>query len=108
MRIASKLILLVLSQRVRQCYTNAYGRVECTTDSKPGITPILACLAFAEGPVWSKRPHERGREAKTRTVRAIQEPNGTNCYKTAYSHGCMNFLIHNKPISQLKNLEPRS
>jgi hypothetical protein len=74
------------------CYRDAWGRVVCGNgQAAGGYNPHT-------GTAWKSTRNQygvattqtsRGGEAKTKNGKGVYRgPNGTNCYKTAYSHGC--------------------
>jgi hypothetical protein len=85
-------LMIVSSSAFATCYTNQYGRVECNNGSSAGgYNPNT-------GNAWHSQTNQNGVRttqtnhggyAKTKNGKGVyQSPNGKNCYKTAYSHGC--------------------
>ena len=85
-------LLLVSPAAWASCYTNFRGKVVCTNgDAAAGYNPHT-------GTAWTSQRNQygvattqtsRGGEAKTKNGKGVYtSPNGTNCYKTAHSHGC--------------------
>lgn len=94
MRIAVIILTLMVfsSGAFAECTTNAYGRVECGNGERAGGYNTNT------GNAWSSERNQngvattqtsRGGKAKTKNGKGVyRSPNGKNCYKTAYSHGC--------------------
>ena len=74
------------------CYTNAYGRVECNNGEQAGgYNPNTGNAWHSQkGQYGVNTTHtSAGGQAKTKNGKGVyKSPNGTNCFKTAYSHGC--------------------
>jgi hypothetical protein len=74
------------------CYTNSYGHVVCNNGEHAGE------YNSNTGNAWKSERNQygvtttqtsRGGKATTKNGKGVyQSPNGKNCYKTAYSHGC--------------------
>jgi hypothetical protein len=94
MRIAIIILtLLVFSpDAFASCYTNAYGRVECNNGEQAGgYNPNTGNAWHSQkGQYGVNTTHtSAGGQAKTKNGKGVyKSPNGTNCYKTAYRHGC--------------------
>ena len=94
MRIAAIILtLMVLSTSAfAECYTNARGRYVCNNGQEAGGYNTKT------GNAWKSQKNQNGvattqtsagGEAKTKNGKGVyQSPNGKNCYKTAYNHGC--------------------
>jgi hypothetical protein len=94
MRIAAILLTLMVfsSSAFAACYTNSYGRVECSNGSSAGG------YNSHTGTAWHSQTNQNGVKttqtskggyAKTKNGKGVyQSPNGKNCYKSANSHGC--------------------
>jgi len=75
-----------------ECYTNARGRYVCGNGQEAGGYNAKT------GNAWKSEKNQNGvattqtsagAEAKTKNGKGVyQRPNGKNCYKTAYNHGC--------------------
>jgi hypothetical protein len=75
-----------------ECYTNARGRYVCGNGQEAGGYNAKT------GNAWKSERNQNGvattqtsagGEAKTKNGNGVyQSPNGKNCYKTAYNHGC--------------------
>jgi hypothetical protein len=75
-----------------ECYTNARGRYVCNNGQ------AAEEYNAKTGNAWKSDKNQNGvattqtsagGEAKTKNGKGVyQSPNGKNCYKTAYSHGC--------------------
>ena len=75
-----------------KCYTNARGRHVCNNGQEAGG------YNSRTGKAWKSDKSQKGvtttqtsagGQAKTKNGKGVyQSPNGKNCYKTAYSHGC--------------------
>ena len=88
------LALMVFSSTAfANCVTNERGRVVCSNGSD-----AAGGYNSRTGTAWKSTRNQngvattqtsRGGTAKTKNGKGVyQSPNGTNCYKTAYSHGC--------------------
>jgi hypothetical protein len=91
----SVIVLMVMvfsSSAFANCVTNERGRVVCSNgDSACGYNSRT-------GTAWKSTRNQngvattqtsRGGMAKTKNGKGVyQSPNGTNCYKSASSHGC--------------------
>jgi hypothetical protein len=87
------LTLIVFSTSAfAKCTTNAYGRVECGNgEQASGYNANI-------GSAWNSGRNQngvattqtrRGGKAMTKNGKGVyKSPNGANCYKTAYAHGC--------------------
>ncbi len=84
--------MMLSSSAFASCYTNAYGRVECNNgEHAGGYNPNT-------GNSWKSSRNQygvattqtsNGGRAKTYNGKGVyHSPNGKNCYKSAYSHGC--------------------
>lgn len=94
MRIAAIILtLMAFSSTVSaECYTNARGRYVCSNGQEAGG------YNSRTGNAWKSEKNQNGvattqtsagGQAKTKNGKGVYEsPNGKNCYKTAYSHGC--------------------
>jgi hypothetical protein len=94
MRIGLLVLTLMLfsSSAFANCVTNERGRVVCNNGEEAGG------YNSKTGNAWKSERNQNGvattqtsagRKAKTKNGKGIyQSPNGKNCYKTAYSHGC--------------------
>jgi hypothetical protein len=94
MRIAAIILtVMTFSSTVSaECYTNARDRYVCNNGQETGG------YNSRTGNAWKSEKNQNGvattqtsagGQAKTKNGKGVyQSPNGKNCYKTAYSHGC--------------------
>ena len=85
-------LMLFSPSAFANCVTNERGRVVC------GNGDTAAGYNSRTGTAWKSTRNQngvattqtsRGGTAKTKNGKGVyQGPNGTNCYKTANSHGC--------------------
>jgi hypothetical protein len=87
------LILMALSSSaLAECTTNERGRMVCSNGQEAGGFNANTGNAWksernANGVATTQT--SKGGEAKTKNGKGVYKgPNGRNCYKTAYSHGC--------------------
>src|SRR5579862_2171841 len=86
-------LFLFSSNAFANCVTNNRGQVVCSNGSQAGG------YNSRTGTAWKSSRNEngvattqtsRGGMAKTKNGKGVyQGPNGKDCYKTAYSHGCI-------------------
>jgi hypothetical protein len=96
MRIAMMMLILTLmlfsTSAFARCVTNVYGKVVCGNGQAAGGYNART------GTAWKSTTNQygvattqtsRGGTAKTKNGKGVYHgANGTNCYKTANSHGC--------------------
>jgi len=80
------------SSAFADCYTNALGRVVCSSGEQAGGYNANT------GTAWKSTRNQNGvattqtsagGKAKTKNGKGVyQSPNGKDCYKTANNHGC--------------------